>query len=71
VRKGKKTEPLPADGRSGSEGVDGARPQGTEGSDCLFATFHISAIAAITEPNITNNFRHFPSPQNNRQVACS
>jgi hypothetical protein len=63
VRKGKQTEPLPADGHSGSEGVDGAHPQGTEGSDSLFATFHILAIATITEPNITNNFRHFPSPQ--------
>jgi len=40
-----------------------ARPHSTEGSDSLFATFHFLAIAAITKPNITNNFQHFPSPQ--------
>ena len=35
----------------------------TEGSDSLFATFHILAITATTEPNITNNFWHFLLPQ--------
>jgi hypothetical protein len=40
-----------------------ARPHGTKGSDSLFATFHISPITATTDPNITNNFRHFPLPQ--------